>query len=986
MPFWSLNSLLTEERITEMLEQFAERGMGGAFCHARPGLITEYLSDEWWRIWSHTLRECKRLGLECQIYDENSFPSVFAGGHTMANCPHVGVSWLECRPAGSGKSARGEVVATVTPPGGAAAFDMVRIAASPSQRMGGFPYVDILHPEATREFLRNTHEAYAARYADDFGSVIKYVFTDEPDTRGGAGFHFTDALVEGFSTDHGYDIRERLADLGFSTESSPEVRFDFFSTVNRLFIESFARPVYEWCDKHGLRFTGHYWDHTWPSPAKQPDNMALVRWMQAPGIDLLGFQFDHRDPALSAKCLLYVKEVSSVANQLGCERTLVEGYGARGYDMSLRDFKPITDYLVANGFNLNSPHLSHVSVAGVRKYEWPQTLSDHASWWDEYRLVADHDARMTYAATRGVTRNRVLVLHPTTSAWLHHVPSSFDVNDATARDVAWMGRLADSQLSLLTLLADNQIDFDLGDEFVMEELGAAEDGKLRVGERVYDVVVLPEMMENVIAPTVELLKAYLASGGPLLALDDAPVRVDGRTSDAVSKVQAEHAASWTRCADRDDLLRRVKEIAPPRVAPVDGTRIPAGVSILRRELDDGRVVLAFANPFEREVDARVKIEGKGLYEFDTTTGDASPVKTTPHGDGQVVDLVLGESGHALWLAVPGEVDVPATVEPPATMEADVRLEGVARVSENCLPIDYCDVRVGGEAKERVSVLAADTFVWKKHGFDQNPWLGVQYKRTILDRRFAPESGFDLTYRFTVAEGAHADVAPSLRLAVERPWLYRIAVNGTEIDYSDAERYFDEHMRAASIADAARPGENSVTLTARPFNALCEVMPVRILGDFSVDPADYGFVIEAPRQLGLGDWRPQGLPFYADAVRYTYTVSVGAPARGVSVDLGDWAGSVVRARVQGGGGASVAFPPYRLEIDGELTEGAHTLAIDVVGNMKNLMGPHFDGGLPGVWTWRKCPEETPPGGAYRFYPSGMMTDPVVLVGDAGTDRT
>ena len=756
MMFWSWNGAMTRERISEMLEQFAARGIGGVFVHARPGLVTEYLSEEWWQLWSHALAECRRLGLECHIYDEHAFPSAFAGGHVMANRPHVGAGRLSCVPGDRPMPLGGSLVATVEPEGAGAPLRLVHVPEAASERMGGRPFVDILNPEATEEFLAVTHDEYARRYASAFGTTVKYVFTDEPDLRGGDGFHWTTLLETEFRREHGYDLRERLLDLGFCTPASPEVRFDYWSTVNRLFIESFARPVYEWCAQHGLAFTGHYWDHTWPSPARQPSNMALLRWMQVPGIDLLGFQFDHRDREKSAKCLVYAKEVASVANQLGCERVLCEGYGGRGYDMALRDFKPLTDYLLANGVNLNVPHLSHVSLAGVRKHEWPQTLSDHASWWDEYRLVADHEARLTYAACPGRTRNRVLLLHPTTSAWLHYVPASFDATASTRLDTAWMEALERSQRTLIAALNDRQVDFDLGDEFVLAEWASSADGRLTVGRCSYKRSIVPEMTENLLASTVDVLRAYLEAGGILFALGETPSRVNGRRSDAVRALAEAHPQRWIRLASRDELARRLRAEVPPRIAAADGGPLPRDLYVLRRERDDGTAVLVIANPFEQDVDVRVRVEGERLFVLDTANGTILPQASEPCEGGQVARLRLGPSGCALWAAVPAGAGRPdgtardvlaaeaptgapflaprpspsgdTRPKPPCVADASPRpvrfgAPVVERMQPNVLPLDYGDLTVGGATQAGIAVTAADTEVWRRHKFEQNAWLG-----------------------------------------------------------------------------------------------------------------------------------------------------------------------------------------------------------------------------------------------------------------------
>ena len=52
--FWIWNGEVNERRITQMLEGFAEQGVGGMFVHSRTGLLTEYLSDRWFELWEHS--------------------------------------------------------------------------------------------------------------------------------------------------------------------------------------------------------------------------------------------------------------------------------------------------------------------------------------------------------------------------------------------------------------------------------------------------------------------------------------------------------------------------------------------------------------------------------------------------------------------------------------------------------------------------------------------------------------------------------------------------------------------------------------------------------------------------------------------------------------------------------------------------------------------------------------------------------------------
>ena len=92
--FFVTNGRLNRERTTEILRQYSDRGIGGVFFHCRPGLITEYLSGEYFAQWDWALTECKRLGMECHIYDENAFPSGFASGEVLAADPTLGAKYL----------------------------------------------------------------------------------------------------------------------------------------------------------------------------------------------------------------------------------------------------------------------------------------------------------------------------------------------------------------------------------------------------------------------------------------------------------------------------------------------------------------------------------------------------------------------------------------------------------------------------------------------------------------------------------------------------------------------------------------------------------------------------------------------------------------------------------------------------------------------------------------------------------------------------
>src|SRR5512143_1143775 len=96
-PLWVWNDRMTKEEIKRNLEDFKARGIGGAFIHPRPGLITPYLTDEWFALCAYAVEVGKGLGLKIWLYDENSYPSGFAGGHVPAALPDAVRSGLRMR-------------------------------------------------------------------------------------------------------------------------------------------------------------------------------------------------------------------------------------------------------------------------------------------------------------------------------------------------------------------------------------------------------------------------------------------------------------------------------------------------------------------------------------------------------------------------------------------------------------------------------------------------------------------------------------------------------------------------------------------------------------------------------------------------------------------------------------------------------------------------------------------------------------------------
>ena len=79
-PFWSWNDKLEKKELEKQIIKMKENGIDGFFMHARGGLKTEYMGDEWFEMIEACLDKADELGMQAWAYDENGWPSGFADG------------------------------------------------------------------------------------------------------------------------------------------------------------------------------------------------------------------------------------------------------------------------------------------------------------------------------------------------------------------------------------------------------------------------------------------------------------------------------------------------------------------------------------------------------------------------------------------------------------------------------------------------------------------------------------------------------------------------------------------------------------------------------------------------------------------------------------------------------------------------------------------------------------------------------------------
>ena len=79
-PFWAWNTMLDQKELDRQMEVLKSMGFGGAHLHPRTGLETPYLSEEFMDRIKGCLAKAKQENLQVYLYDEDRWPSGFAGG------------------------------------------------------------------------------------------------------------------------------------------------------------------------------------------------------------------------------------------------------------------------------------------------------------------------------------------------------------------------------------------------------------------------------------------------------------------------------------------------------------------------------------------------------------------------------------------------------------------------------------------------------------------------------------------------------------------------------------------------------------------------------------------------------------------------------------------------------------------------------------------------------------------------------------------
>lgn len=868
VPFWSWNEKLDIHETAEQIEQMKKQGIGGFFMHARGGLQTEYMGKEWFDNIEVCASECEKNGMLPWAYDENGWPSGFGNGIVNGKGVEYQQKYLRIE-QGEKNTER-----TVCNVGGYHFYYDVNPF-----------YVDTLDGKVVKEFIQAIYKPYYEK----FGGRLEGFFTDEPQiSRNGIPWSFI--LPDEYKKAYGKELYSVLPELFIETGDYKDTRVKFWKLITELFSRNFMKQIYDWCNMHGFKFTGHLvledsllWQLTTNGAC-----MPHYEYFTIPGMDWLG-KGNHDT--------LIPYQVASVARQTGKKQVLSETFALCGHNVGHDELKSIFEFQMVRGINLLCQHLEGYSNRGLRKRDYPPAMYIQQPWWEEYRLFNDTVSRTGMLLSEGEDDVDVLVIHPQTTAWTLYNDDSFTrLNIKSNCGDASIERLNNDFLSLLLKLERKHIPFHLGDEIMMERHGRVEENKLVIGKMKYSKVIIPPH-DILFSNTEKLLSEFEKNGG---------------------------------------LITTAEEISENRIIDIPE------ITYCKRRFD-GFELHYFVNSTENTYLARIS---RGNKRLDASTGEVYDFD----GEwtfGRYESLIVIDDGGKRTktqekkiltpIDLSGEWEICKCSDNLVTLDyCDYYFDGklcekngyilnaMYRALELKRQVDIrCDYRFLAEYIPETLYLVCET-----------PELfEISVNGRIIDKKdcgYIADKSFrklDISQYVSVGE----NVISVNVLFAQSDEVYENIEKGKQFESEKNKLTFDMELEQIYLA-----GDFSVK-TDGEFCPL-DKNAVRYNG---------GFVITSPRKsIELVNIERQGFPFFSGAV--TVKKSFMAETTDMKFEFSKCGINAIKARINGVDIGKFMWEPYSADISEHVRVGENEIELTLINNLRNMQGPfHLEAG-ENVW--------------------------------------
>ena len=1010
VPFWAWNRELKEDQLLRQIDYFKEMGMGGYHIHARNGLATEYMGEEFMRLVRASHDKGAQNHMLTWLYDEDRYPSGMAGGLVTEGREDLALSYLLFTPYAYGEipvekrvsravetckengkllgrwavqlDSRGYLLsyrrlnAEEAASDGETLYHAYFERVAPQSWFNNRPSGNVMNPEAVDRFIEVTHECYRKALGEHFGKTVPGIFTDEPHfvAKGNMNFAlpgedivttYTDDFGETFAAAYGYDLLDKLPEIFWERADGAlsQVRWHYNDHCAQRFTDAFCKRIGGWCGGNGILFTGHLMSERLLLGQTYAMSEAMRHYpaFGLPGIDILA---DGREYTTA-------KQTQSIVRQYSRPGMLSELYGVTDWSYDFRGHKLQGDWQAAMGVTVRVHHLTWVSMEGEAKRDYPASIGYQSPWFREYKLVEDYFSRLNTALTRGKAVCRIGVVHPIESYWLRFGPEEHTGAERKQREANFQ--------NLSEWLLYSHLDFDYICESLLPSQCAQGAAPLRVGEMAYDVVLVPDCI-TLRSTTVERLEKFAAAGGHLVFAGRVPEYVDALPS---SRVRVLAAKAITAQYNPTEIVNALEEARDVEVVSLNtGLRAEKLVYQMRQDGGGRWFFLCHGDqPDNADVpqadEIAVRLAGDwDVTLYDAMTGEIHPVEVRHNAGMTVINRTFWPHDSLLLRLEPcaARNAENADTRPAPSGKADPRkpirlpLECPVTLSEpNVLVLDWAEFAVDGGAYEpEEEMLRIDTLLRERFGWERRDGMLCQPYAVKANRRYEHE----ITFRFKVMSRIEISGA---KLALERAGDCRIRLNGADVSAPADGWYVDEDIHTVPLPPV-KAGENTLEI-AVPVGRRVGAEAFYLLGDFGVRVCGAKSELTEPvRSLCFGDHVGQGLPFYGGNVTYHLEVETEGD---FTVTAANFRSPLLAVDVDGNRAGVIAWAPYSVPVSA--APGKHVVDITAFGNRYNTFGSIHNADLrfyfpgnPGAWrtqgsAWSR---------EYRLKPTGILVSPVI----------
>lgn len=916
IPFWSWNDKLDPEELRRQIDVMHDLKMNGFFMHARGGLETEYLGDDWFEAIDASVDEAKKFGMEAWSYDENGWPSGFAGGKVLEDEKNLALflkyEVSDILPEGEDILGvyvnDGNTVRLINEGEKAEKYHVIKLGVDAS-------LADSFDLRVTKEFIKYTHELYKEKVnKEDFGKAMPGFFTDEPQYYRWAT-PWSNTFPEEFMNAYGYSVFSKLPALFIDFEGSKEFCFDYYKMCHRLFIDHWVKPIYEWCEENGCKLTGHAVEENhlngqmWCNGGVMP----FYEYEHIPGIDYLarGIADD-----------IGSKQLGSACEQLGKKKAISEMFGCCGWDVTPLELKRIAERQYVNGVNVMCQHLYAYSMRGQRKRDYPAHYSEHLPWQKDMAKFNEYFNNLGYLLSRGQEEVNTLVIHPVHSAYLTY---------KRALESDSIRKLEDDFHKLSDFLSEKQIPYHWGDECMMAKMAKVEGDKITVGKCTYDYIVIPSF-ETIDSTTYALVKEFIENGGKVWCFGEVPTRIDGKIND-------------TSLIKNTIEFDSIKAAASVKVTGKNGENLK-DFRVNVRNTEYGKLIYVLNLSLDTLERVNIKVENaENIIEIGVMELDKKAVEGVKDENSFKVVSDFAPVESKVFLV---NNEIPATEVKEKEEKKYIKLNNnfkFKEIPENALTIDkFMVAKNGGEFSEVRPI--------------------ERIRDNLLRERF--EGTLSLKAEFTVK-----DIPQELILTVEPNKGAEYTVNGEKIEI-DGEWKLDRLFKTKDIAKLVKEGKNEIVITLPYFqrdyvyyvlyggvseslrNCLVfdtEIECIYLFGKFRVNtPGVFvksvkeshiyfsdRFIIEKPTEnIDVNNIVTDGYPFFAGEVSFKTELDYKKGDPTVLKLNGRFA--VAKVEVNGEFADNLMFK-YETDLAKFLKEGKNEVVITLINARRNLLGVH-----------------------------------------------